>query len=62
MLISFLQTWQNFSAEVIDGLENVKVWFINTASGAIIDEKALFSSLSSESLAGVNLDVFESEP
>jgi lactate dehydrogenase-like 2-hydroxyacid dehydrogenase len=37
-------------------------WLINTSRGAIVDEKALFSALSSNKIKGAALDVFEFEP
>ena len=37
-------------------------FLINTARGAIIDEKALIEALEKETIAGAGLDVFEQEP
>ena len=37
-------------------------FFVNTARGPIVDEKALFQALSKKTIAGAAIDVFEQEP
>jgi phosphoglycerate dehydrogenase-like enzyme len=39
-----------------------KCWLINTARGAIVDEKALHEAIFNNKLSGAILDVFENEP
>jgi phosphoglycerate dehydrogenase-like enzyme len=44
------------------GLMKPSTVIVNTARGALIDESALIEALKEHRIAGVGLDVFETEP
>lgn len=52
----------NFVGERELGMMKRTALFINTARGAVVDEKALIQALESESIAGAGLDVYTEEP
>lgn len=54
-------TWHLISAEQLKLLKPTAI-LVNTARGAVIDEKALIEALEKEQLFGAGLDVFEEEP
>ncbi|GHT32022.1 hypothetical protein FACS1894214_3700 [Planctomycetales bacterium] len=60
-LASTPQTYHFVSKSRIDLMKPSAV-LINTARGAVVDEVAVFESLQTNRIAGVALDVFESEP
>jgi len=50
-----------FSYEEFNAMKN-SAYIINLGRGAIIDEKALYSALKNNKIAGAGLDVFKTEP
>lgn len=55
------RTWHLISAAQLKLLKPTAI-LVNTARGAVIDEKALIEALEKEQLFGAGLDVFEEEP
>ena len=55
------RTWHLIGTEQLKLLKPTAI-LVNTARGAIIDEKALIEALEKEQLFGAGLDVFEEEP
>jgi len=55
------ETYHMISSKEFDLMKR-GVYIVNTARGAVIDEKALYEALVSGKVAGAALDVFETEP
>ncbi len=55
------QTDKMFNTEAFSKMKN-GAYFINTARGGVLDEKALFDALNSGKLSGAAVDVLEREP
>jgi phosphoglycerate dehydrogenase-like enzyme len=55
------RTWHLIGTEQLKLLKSTAI-LVNTARGAVIDEKALIEALEKEQLFGAGLDVFEEEP
>ncbi len=55
------QTFHMFDEKIISKMK-LGAYLINTARGALIDEKALYDALTSGKLSGAALDVYEQEP
>lgn len=55
------QTHHMIGADELQLMKN-SAYLINTARGAVVDEKALLQALTTKQIAGAGLDVFEKEP
>ena len=62
MLLPSIEETRHFMNEKTFSLMKDKAYFINTARGALVDEKALFSVLQSGKLSAAAIDVYEREP
>lgn len=60
--IPLMDSTQNFINSKRLKMMPTRSYLINTSRGAVVDEKALFSALKSEIIAGAALDVFSIEP
>ncbi|RCX08672.1 D-3-phosphoglycerate dehydrogenase [Anaerobacterium chartisolvens] len=60
-LPSFKETYHIMGREQFETMKD-GAYFVNTARGALVDEKALYQALKSGKLAGASTDVFEEEP
>jgi D-3-phosphoglycerate dehydrogenase len=55
------ETWHAFGEDELRAMKK-SAYLINTARGAIVDEKALYKALRERWIAGAGLDVLEKEP
>jgi erythronate-4-phosphate dehydrogenase len=55
-------TFHLFDKDRLDALEDRKPVLLNTARGAVVDNRALLKAIDGERLGGVVLDVWENEP
>jgi len=62
MLLPSLKETRHFMNETTFALMKDKAYFINTARGALVDEKALHAALQSGKLSAAAIDVYEREP
>ena len=60
-LPSFKETYHIIDEKVLNVMKD-GAYLINTARGAIVDEKALYNALKSSKLTAAGLDVYEKEP
>lgn len=60
-LPSLKETYHMMSDEQFSMMK-ASAYFVNTARGALVDEKALHSALQAERIAGAAIDVYEQEP
>lgn len=58
---SLPETYHFMNREAFDTMKD-GAYFVNTARGAIVDEKALFEAATTGKLRGVSIDVYEEEP
>ncbi len=62
MLLPSLKETRHFMDANAFGRMKSGAYFINTARGALVDEKALYTALDSGHLRGAGIDVYEHEP
>jgi len=55
------ETWHSFGEDALRAMKK-SAYLINTARGAIVDEKILYNALRERWIAGAGLDVLEKEP
>lgn len=60
--ISLSDSTRHFIGEKELALMKPSAYFVNTARGAVVDEKALVTALKEKQIQGAALDVFENEP